>query len=71
MVSGLVYHVAQLNVARAVAPLDDPRLADFMAALYRVNALADGGPTPATFTSKQRFAAPAVAAPAGLADAAR
>ncbi|MGH6947278.1 MAG: DUF3291 domain-containing protein [Kiloniellales bacterium] len=42
--SGLVYHLAQLNVARALAPLDDPKLADFMAALDRINALADAAP---------------------------
>ena len=38
------YQVAQLNVARAVAPLDDPRLADFMARLDEVNALAERSP---------------------------
>ena len=36
------YHIAQLNVARARAPLDDPLLADFMAQLDDINALADG-----------------------------
>jgi hypothetical protein len=36
--------IAQLNVARAVAPLDDPRLADFMARLDEVNALAERSP---------------------------
>ena len=34
-------HVAQLNVARALDEMDSPRLADFMAALDRVNALAE------------------------------
>jgi len=38
------HQVAQLNVARAVAPLDDPRLADFMARLDEVNALAERSP---------------------------
>ena len=38
------YHVAQLNVGRAVAPLDDPQLADFMAWLDRINALAERSP---------------------------
>jgi len=38
------WHIAQLNVARAVAPLDSPELADFMAALDRVNALAESSP---------------------------
>jgi hypothetical protein len=34
-------HLAQLNVARALDDLDSPRLADFMGALDRVNALAE------------------------------
>ena len=38
------FHIAQLNVGRAVAPLDDPQLADFMAWLDRINALAEGSP---------------------------
>jgi hypothetical protein len=38
------WHIAQLNVARAVAPLDSPELADFMAALDGVNALAEASP---------------------------
>ena len=38
------WHIAQLNVARAVAPLDSPTLADFMAALDGVNALAEASP---------------------------
>ena len=33
------YHLAQLNVGRLVAPTDDPRVADFMAALDRINGL--------------------------------
>src|SRR5438093_4571965 len=39
--SGQNYHVAQYNIARLVATLDDPRLADFVANLDRVNALGD------------------------------
>lgn len=35
------WHVAQFNIARLVAPLDDPRLADFVANLERVNRLGD------------------------------
>jgi hypothetical protein len=35
------HHLAQLNVARALEPLDSPLLADFMDALEPVNALAD------------------------------
>ena len=38
------WHVAQLNVGRAVAPPGSPELADFMAALDRINALADAAP---------------------------
>ena len=38
------YHLAQYNVARLVAPLDSPQLADFMAALDPLNALADRSP---------------------------
>ena len=37
-------HLAQLNIARALAPLDSDRLAPFMAALDAVNALADAAP---------------------------
>jgi hypothetical protein len=40
-----VHHVlAQVNIARLRAPLDSPELADFVAALDRVNAAADGSP---------------------------
>src|SRR6187431_1239990 len=38
------YQIAQLNVGRAVAPLDDPQLADFMAWLAGINALAERSP---------------------------
>jgi hypothetical protein len=34
-------HLAQINVARMVAPLDDPRMAEFVAQLAEINALAD------------------------------
>ncbi len=33
------YHLAELNIGRLVAPTDDPRVAEFMAALDRVNGL--------------------------------
>lgn len=36
--------LAQVNIARLVAPLDDPQLADFVAALEPVNAAADAAP---------------------------
>lgn len=38
------HHLAQINVARALAPLDDPLLADFVAKLDEINALADHAP---------------------------
>ena len=36
--------LAQLNVARLVAPIDSPQLADFVALLDEVNALAEAAP---------------------------
>lgn len=36
-----IYHLAQLNIARMVAPLDDPVMADFVAQLDAINAIAD------------------------------
>jgi Domain of unknown function (DUF3291) len=38
------YELAQMNVARLRAPIDSPQLADFVGALDRINALADGSP---------------------------
>jgi len=38
------YELAQMNVARLRAPLDSPQLADFVGALDRINAIADGPP---------------------------
>jgi hypothetical protein len=35
------WHLAQINIGRTVAPLDDPAMAGFIAALDPVNALAD------------------------------
>lgn len=35
----MTMHLAQLNIGRLVAPTDDPRVAEFMAALDRVNGL--------------------------------
>jgi hypothetical protein len=37
-------HIAELNIARALAPIDAPLLDDFNAALDPINALADGTP---------------------------
>jgi hypothetical protein len=41
---GVDYVLAQVNIARLIAPLDSPLLADFVAALDPVNAVADGAP---------------------------
>ncbi len=37
-------HLAQLNIARLLAPLDDPQLEGFVNALDRINALGDASP---------------------------
>lgn len=37
-------HLAELNVGRLLAPTDDLRVAEFMTALSRVNALAERMP---------------------------
>ncbi|HEY1471141.1 MAG TPA: DUF3291 domain-containing protein [Candidatus Acidoferrum sp.] len=38
------FHLAQINIARLIASLDDPRIAGFVAQLDPVNALADAAP---------------------------
>jgi len=38
------FHLAQINIGRLVAPIDDPRIADFVAQLGPINALADSAP---------------------------
>ena len=38
------FHLAQINIGRLVAPMDDPRIADFVAQLAPVNLLADAAP---------------------------
>jgi hypothetical protein len=38
------YHLAQINIARMVAPLDDPLMAGFVAQLDVINAVADASP---------------------------
>jgi len=38
------FHLAQVNVGRILAPLDSPQLADFVAQLPEINALADQAP---------------------------
>jgi hypothetical protein len=44
MSQSTAWHLVQLNVGRTIAPLDSPPLADFMAALEEINALADASP---------------------------
>jgi len=39
-----LYHLAQVNIARMKAPLDDPIMASFVARLADINALADQSP---------------------------
>jgi len=38
------YHLAQANVARLIAPLDDPRIGSFRVQLDPINALAESSP---------------------------
>jgi hypothetical protein len=40
----MIYHLAQLNIARMLAPLTDPLMAGFVAGLDAINALADNSP---------------------------
>jgi Domain of unknown function (DUF3291) len=40
----MAFHLAQINIGRLVAPLDDPQLADFVAQLDPINKLADTAP---------------------------
>lgn len=38
------YHLAQINIARLIAPIDDPKIASFVAQLDTINALAENSP---------------------------
>lgn len=38
------YHLAQVNIATLRAPLDDPSMADFVAQIREINAIADADP---------------------------
>ena len=40
----MTHHLAQINIARLVAPIDDPRIADFVGQLDEINALAEKSP---------------------------
>jgi hypothetical protein len=38
------FHLAQINIGRLVAPVDDPKIAEFVAQLEPINAVADKAP---------------------------
>ena len=38
------YHLAQINIARMLAPIEDPLMAEFVTQLAPINALADASP---------------------------
>jgi hypothetical protein len=38
------YHLAQINIGRLVAPVDDPKIAEFVRQLDEINALAEKAP---------------------------
>ena len=38
------YHLAQINIARLIAPIDDPKIAGFVSQLDTINAVADQAP---------------------------
>lgn len=40
----MTHHLAQINIARLVAPIDDPRLKDFVDQLDTINALGEAAP---------------------------
>ncbi len=40
----MTYHLAQINIGRLIAPIDDPKIAEFVAELEPINALADQAP---------------------------
>lgn len=40
----MAYHLAQINIGRLIAPLDDPQIVGFVAQLDAINAIADSAP---------------------------
>ncbi len=40
----MAHYLAQINIARLLAPIDDPRIADFVAQLDEINAVAENSP---------------------------
>jgi hypothetical protein len=71
-VSDEVFHLAQLNIGRLLAPIDSPLIADFVGALDRINALGEAverlehmrahGPSPHAFTIRESWPAAGTAA---------
>jgi len=49
------HQIVQLNLARAVAPLDDPVMAGFVARLDEINALAEAVADMADYNNRQRL----------------
>ena len=42
--TGSAFHIAEVNVGRLIAPVEHPRMDEFVSALDRINALADAQP---------------------------
>src|SRR5258708_12039860 len=42
--SAMNCHLAQINIGRLIAPIDDPQIAEFVARLVPINAIADKAP---------------------------
>jgi Domain of unknown function (DUF3291) len=40
----MTHHLAQINIARLIAPLDDPKIAGLVSQLEPINAVADRAP---------------------------
>ena len=40
----MIYRLAQINIARLIAPIDDPKIAEFVSQLEPINAVADRAP---------------------------
>ena len=40
----MAYHLAQINIGRLIAPIDDPKIAEFVAQLDTINVLAERSP---------------------------
>src|SRR5438034_1151098 len=40
----MTYHLGQITIGRLIAPIDDPKIAEFVAELEPINAIADQAP---------------------------